>query len=384
MRRELDLFTSFYSVFIMEHPVWIWQYQQWPHFCWNNDSLINLLSQVHERQGRLLGKMSVMGLETQAASSLETMTEDVLRNAEIEGLILNAANVRSSVARHLGIETEGLPQPDHYTEGVVQVLMDAVKHCNEPLTEERLFNWHAAMFPTGRSGMVPITVGAYRTGTEPMQVVSGALGKEQVHYQAPPSDSIKEDMESFFLWFNENQSVDPLLKAAIAHLWFVNIHPFDDGNGRLTRTITDMLLARADGLQQRYYSMSAAILKNKNTYYNTLEYTGKHGLDITQWIVWFLQTLDEAVQTALDKTDRIVQKSLFWQRQKDIVLNERQIKVINRLWDGFEGKLSTGKWTKMNHISQATALRDIQDLVKKGILRKTDEAGRSTHYELVL
>lgn len=368
----------------MEHPVWIWQYQQWPHFCWNNDSLINLLSQVHERQGRLLGKMSVMGLETQAASSLETMTEDVLRNAEIEGLILNAANVRSSVARHLGIETEGLPQPDHYTEGVVQVLMDAVKHCNEPLTEERLFNWHAAMFPTGRSGMVPITVGAYRTGTEPMQVVSGALGKEQVNYQAPPSDSIKEDMESFFLWFNENQSVDPLLKAAIAHLWFVNIHPFDDGNGRITRTITDMLLARADGLQQRYYSMSAAILKNKNTYYNTLEYTGKHGLDITQWIVWFLQTLDEAVQTALDKTDRIVQKSLFWQRQKDIVLNERQIKVINRLWDGFEGKLSTGKWAKMNHISQATALRDIQDVVKKGILRKTDEAGRSTHYELVL
>ena len=368
----------------MEHPVWIWQYQQWPHFCWNNDSLINLLSQVHERQGRLLGKMSVMGLETQAASSLETMTEDVLRNAEIEGLILNAANVRSSVARHLGIETAGLPQPDHYTEGVVQVLMDAVKHCNEPLTEERLFNWHAAMFPTGRSGMVPITVGAYRTGTEPMQVVSGASGKEQVHYQAPPSDSIKEDMESFFLWFNENQLVDPLLKAAIAHLWFVNIHPFDDGNGRLTRTITDMLLARADGLQQRYYSMSATILKNKNAYYDMLEYTGKHGLDITQWIVWFLQTLDEAVLTALDKTDRIVQKSLFWQRQKDIVLNERQIKVINRLWDGFEGKLSTGKWAKMNHISQATALRDIQDLVEKGILRKTDEAGRSTHYELVL
>lgn len=368
----------------MEHPVWIWQYQQWPHFCWNNDSLINLLSQVHERQGRLLGKMSVMGLETQAASSLETMTEDVLRNAEIEGMILNAANVRSSVARHLGIETAGLPQPDHYTEGVVQVLMDAVKHCNEPLTEERLFNWHAAMFPTGRSGMVPITVGAYRTGKEPMQVVSGASGKEQVHYQAPPSDSIKEDMESFFLWFNENQSVDPLLKAAIAHLWFVNIHPFDDGNGRLTRTITDMLLVRADGLQQRYYSMSAAILKDKKAYYDTLEYTGKHGLDITQWIVWFLQTLDEAVLTALDKTDRIVQKSLFWQRQKDIVLNERQIKVINRLWDGFEGKLSTGKWAKMNHISQATALRDIQDLVEKGILHKTDEAGRSTNYELVL
>lgn len=368
----------------MEHPVWIWQYQQWPHFCWNNDSLLNLLAQVHELQGRLLGKMSVMGFETQAASSLDTMTEDVLRNAEIEGVILNAANVRSSVARHLGIDTAGLPHPDHYTEGVVQVLMDAVRNNDNPLTEERLFSWHAALFPTGRSGMIQITVGSYRTATEPMQVVSGAMGKEQGHYEAPPSEKVPTEMSKFIEWLNVADSLDPLLKAGVAHLWFVNIHPFDDGNGRLARTITDMLLARADGTEQRFYSMSAAIQKNKNDYYDTLEYTGKHGLDITPWLIWFLQTLQEAIETALAKTDRIVQKMLFWQEHRDMVLNERQIKIINRLWDGFEGKLSTGKWAKMTHTSQATALRDIQDLVEKGILRKTDEAGRSTNYELII
>ena len=368
----------------MEHPVWIWQYQQWPHFCWSNDSLINLLAEVHEHQGRLLGKMSTMGFETQAASSLESMTEDVLRSAEIEGMILNVANVRSSVARHLGLETAGLPQPDHYTEGVVQVLMDAVSNHDDMLTEDRLFNWHAALFPTGRSGMIPITVGGYRTGAEPMQVVSGAMGKEQVHYEAPASENVQAEMDKFLEWLNVDNGLDSLLKAGVAHQWFVNIHPFDDGNGRLARTITDMLLARADGTKQRFYSMSAAILRNKNNYYDTLEYTGKHGLNITTWLIWFLQTLKDAINTANEKTDRIVQKSLFWQRQKEVVLNERQIKVINRLWDGFEGKLSTGKWAKMNHTSQATALRDIQDLVEKGILRKTDEAGRSTNYELIM
>ena len=368
----------------MEHPVWIWQYQQWPHFCWSNDSLLNLLAQVHESQGRLLGKMSVMGFETQAVSALETMTEDVLRNAEIEGLILNAANVRSSVARHLGLQTAGMPQPDHYTEGVVEVLMDAVRKHNNPLTEERLCNWHAALFPTGRSGMIPITVGGYRKGAEPMQVVSGAIGKETIHYEAPPSDRVQTEMNRFLEWMNATGTIDTLIKAAVAHLWFVNIHPFDDGNGRLARTITDMLLARADGLEQRFYSMSAAILRNKNAYYDTLEYTGKHGLDITPWLTWFLQTLRDSIETALAKTDRIVQKTLFWQRQKDVVFNERQIKIINRLWDGLEGKLSTGKWAKMTHTSQATALRDIQDLVEKGILRKTAEAGRSTNYELIV
>jgi Fic family protein len=262
--------------------------------------------------------------------------------------------------------------------------MDAVRKHNNPLTEERLCNWHAALFPTGRSGMIPITVGGYRKGTEPMQVVSGAIGKETIHYEAPPSDRVQTEMNGFLEWMNATGTIDTLIKAAVAHLWFVNIHPFDDGNGRLARTITDMLLARADGLEQRFYSMSAAILRNKNAYYDTLEYTGKHGLDITPWLTWFLQTLRDSIETALAKTDRIVQKTLFWQRQKDVVFNERQIKIINRLWDGLEGKLSTGKWAKMTHTSQATALRDIQDLVEKGILRKTAEAGRSTNYELIV
>ena len=367
----------------MAHPVWIWQYAQWPHFCWNDSSLIGLLARVHEKQGRLVGMMDSLGFETQSASSLDALTEDVLRNAEIEGLLLNKEHIRSSVARHLGIDLSGAAGTDHYSEGVVQVLMDAVNHADELLTEERLFNWHSALFPTGRSGITPITVSAYRTGDEPMLVVSGAMGRERVHYEAPPSDRVAEEMRKFLQWFNEESPVDDLLKAGIAHLWFVNIHPFDDGNGRLTRTLTDMLLARADGQPKRFYSMSAAILRNKNSYYDTLEYTGKHGLDITQWLMWFLQTLEDAIDTAHERTTQVLHKALFWQRHRDKVLNDRQIRMINRLWDGFEGKLSTGKWAKMTKSSQATALRDIQDLEAKGILRKTDDKGRNVGYELI-
>ena len=367
----------------MNTPYWIWQYSEWPHFCWSNDSIISPLARVREKQGRLLGLMDSLGFDTQTASSLEVMTEDVLRNSEIEGLLLNPQHVRSSVARLLGLDIAGLPLPDHYTEGVVQVMLDAVQQANEPLTEQRLFNWHAALFPTGRSGIVPITVAAWRTGKEPMQVVSGALGKEKVHYEAPSSNDVPRQMQLFLEWFNSEPSIDPVLKAAVAHLWFVNIHPFDDGNGRLTRTITDMLLARADGSSQRFYSMSAAILHDKKNYYDVLEYMGKHGLDITQWILWFLQTMESAIDTAVERTQRVVRKSLFWQEKGNIALNERQIKMINRLWDGFEGKLNTSKWAKMTKTSTATAFRDIQDLVEKGILRCADEGGRSTNYELI-
>lgn len=382
LQQKIRLFTLYDS--IMMQPIWIWQYEDWPHFCWNDSSLISLLGQVREKQGRLLGLMSGMGFETQVQSSLNSMTEEVLRNSEIEGIALNASQVRSSVARHLGLETAGLAEANHYTEGVVQIMLDATQHAERRLTAEQLFNWHAALFPTGRSGIVPITVGGYRNGAEPMQVVSGAMGKEQIHYEAPPSEQVEHEMDMFLDWFNTQTTIDPLLKAGIAHLWFVNIHPFDDGNGRLTRTLTDMLLARADGQQMRYYSMSAAILRHKKAYYDILEYTGKHSLDITQWLVWFLLTLEDALDTALYQAEQVLRKTLFWQKHQNTVLNERQIKVINRLWDGFEGKLSTGKWAKMNHISQATALRDIQDLVEKGILCKTDEAGRSTNYELVI
>ena len=367
----------------MAHPIWIWQYAEWPHFCWNSGSLIDLLARVHEKQGRLVGLMSALGFETQTSSSLEVLTEDVLRNSEIEGLILNKNQVRSSVARHLGIDLSDMVQSDRYCEGVVQILMDAVQHADGRLTEERLFNWHAALFPTGRSGITPITVAAYRSGNEPMCVVSGAMGKERIHYEAPSSNKVAEEMSQFLHWFNEEIAVDNLLKAAIAHLWFINIHPFDDGNGRLTRTLTDMLLARADGQPKRFYSMSAAILKNKNSYYEILEYTGKHGLDITQWLIWFLQTLEDAIDTAQLQTHHILQKTLFWQRNQNTVFNERQIKMINKLWDGFEGKLSTGKWAKMTNSSSATALRDIQELLQMGILRKTEDGGRSTGYELI-
>ena len=345
--------------------------------------MIDLLSRVHEKQGRLVGLMLALGFETQTSSSLEVLTEDVLRNSEIEGLILNKNQVRSSVARHLGIDLSDAVQTDRYSEGVVQILMDAVQHADERLTEERLFNWHAALFPTGRSGITPITVATYRSGDEPMCVVSGAMGKERIHYEAPPSNKVAEEMSRFLQWFNEENAIDNLLKAAIAHLWFINIHPFDDGNGRLTRTLTDLLLARADGQPKRFYSMSAAILKNKNSYYEILEYTGKHGLDITQWLVWFLQTLEDAIDIAQLQTQHVLQKSLFWQRNQNIALNERQIKMINKLWDGFEGKLSTGKWAKMTKSSSATALRDIMELVQKGILRKTEDGGRSTGYELI-
>ena len=382
MRRKMELFAS-QSDWIMTHPVWIWQYEQWPHFCWNDSNIISLLARVRQQQGQLLGLMSSLGFDTQSHNALEVMTEDVLRNAEIEGMLLNPDHVRSSVARHLGLDTAGMPEADHYTEGVVQVLMDAVQHAHAPLTEERLFNWHAALFPTGRSGITAITVAAWREGAEPMQVVSGAIGKEQVHYQAPPSERLPQEMEQFLRWVNSEESIDPVLKAAIAHLWFVNIHPFDDGNGRLTRTITDMLLARADGSSQRFYSMSAAILRNKKGYYEILEYIGKHGLDITPWLIWFLETMEDAITTAQTRVRRVVQKTQFWQKHIATPLNERQVKIINRLWDGLEGKLNTSKWAKMTHTSSATALRDIQDLLQKGILRDTGEGGRNTNYTLV-
>ena len=366
----------------MNFPIWIWQYNEWPHFCWNNDAVIGPLANVKEKQGLLIGMMSSLGFDTQNASSLDVMTEEVLRNSEIEGLMLNPEHVRSSVARHLGISTAGMPEPDHYTEGVVQVLLDAVQHASEPLTEQRLFNWHAALFPTGRSGMTPITVASWRVGDERMQVVSGAMGKEKIHYEAPPSADVPQQMKEFIQWFNQNTSVDSVLKAATAHLWFINIHPFDDGNGRITRTITDMQLSRADRMPLRFYSMSAAILRNKKSYYDILEYTGKHGLDITQWILWFLQTMEVAIDTAIEKTQRTIKKSIFWQEMKNLPLNERQIKIINRLWDGFEGKLNTSKYAKITKTSDATALRDIQDLVSKGILIKGEGSGRSAHYLL--
>ena len=364
-------------------PIYIWQYPEWPSFTWNDSRLISLLSEVRNLEGKIQGMMDGLGFNVQSMTALNVMTEDVLRSNEIEGVILNSDKVRSSIARHLGIDTAGLPQPDHYTEGVVQIMMDAVTNCNKPLTPERLFNWHAALFPTGRSGMYPITVGAYRTGGEPMQIVSGAMGKEKVHYEAPPSDVVPDMMTDFLRWINSDNTVtDPVLKAAVAHLWFVAIHPFDDGNGRLTRTITDMQLAKADGFPLRFYSMSAEILREKKTYYEILEHTTSNSTDITEWLEWFLNTMKSSILRAEETVKRVVSKSSFWQRHREIPMNERQVKVVNMLWDGFTGKLTSSKWAKITKTSQATALRDITDLIEKGILIAAADGGRSSNYLL--
>ena len=364
-------------------PIYIWQYPEWPSFTWNDSRLIALLSEVRNLEGKIQGMMGGLGFDVQSMTALNVMTEDVLRSNEIEGVILNSDKVRSSIAKHLGIDTAGLPQPDHYTEGVVQIMMDAVTNCNKPLTPERLFNWHAALFPTGRSGMYPITVGAYRTGSEPMQIVSGAMRKEKVHYEAPPSDVVPDMMTDFLRWINSDNTVtDPVLKAAVTHLWFVAIHPFDDGNGRLTRTITDMQLAKADGFHLRFYSMSAEILREKKTYYEILEHTTSNSTDITEWLEWFLNTMKSSILRAEETVKRVVSKSSFWQRHREIPMNERQVKVVNMLWDGFTGKLTSSKWAKITKTSQATALRDITDLIEKGILTAAADGGRSSNYLL--
>jgi Fic family protein len=362
---------------------YIWQEEEWPHFTWNNEQIARLLGVVHQELGRLTGIVSMFGFEQKTNTCLDAMTQEIVHSAEIEGERLDHDSVRSSVARQLGLPYAGLPRVDHYVEGVVQIMLDATQHAKQPLTDERLFGWHAALFPTGYSGAYKITVANWRQSPEAMQVVSGAMGHYQVHFEAPPSQQVPGMMKSFLEWVSASNAVDPLIKAAILHLWFVTIHPFDDGNGRLCRTITEMMLARADGMEQRYYSLSSAILNNRKSYYEQLEQTQKGGLDITAWIAWFLTTLHQAVATSIDKADRVKQKTNFWDRHAGTDVNERQRKVINRLWDGFEGKLNSSKWAKMCHCSQDTALRDIHDLIEKGILRDTGEGGRSKNYELI-
>ena len=316
---------------------------------------------------------------------LDSLTEEIIHSSEIEGESLNRDSVRSSVARQLGLEHDGLPKTDHYIEGVVQVMLDATQHFQESLTKKRLFGWHSALFPTGYSGMYKITVGGWRKGKEAMQVVSGAMGRQKVHYEAPPSSDVPRLMRQLLAWIDDTTlGIDPLIKAAVAHLWFVTIHPFDDGNGRLCRTVTEMLLSRADNTSQRYYSLSSEILNHRKDYYTQLEKAQHGGLDITEWIVWFLETLRKALDTALEKTEGIIRKVSFWDEHKDLQLNDRQRKVLNMLLDGFEGKLTSSKWYKINHCSQDTATRDLNDLVKKNILKKSSEGGRSTAYEMLI
>lgn len=359
---------------------YIWQLDDWPNFRWNSDLLIEPLSRLSLLHGELTGQMSLLEFDRKSEIQLTTLAEDLLNSSAIEGVSLNVESVRSSIARRLGIEYDGLLHEDHYVEGLVNVMMDAVKNANAPLSKERLFGWHSALFPYGRSGGISITVADWRKGEEPMQVVSGALGHERVHYIAPPSDSVQTEMGRFMAWCNDTDC--PLfIKAAIAHLWFVTIHPFDDGNGRISRTIADMFLSRLDG-SGRYYSMSAQINRKKNKYYSALEEAQKGTLDVTQWLLWFFSCLERAISHTLNVTARTMEKARYWESYRDIEVNERQRKVINRLWDGFEGKLTTSKWAKICHCSQDTALRDINDLISKHMLKDSGKKGRAAHYML--
>jgi Fic family protein len=357
--------------------------KDWPNFKWDSDAIVNLLSEARNLQGRLLGKMDALGFELRNEALLNTLTLDVLKTSEIEGELLNRDQVRSSIARKLGMEIAGSIESDRKVDGVVEMMLDATQNCFNPLTKSRLFDWHAALFPTGRNGMYPIIVGDWRKDTTgPMQVVSGPMGKEKVHFIAPNSELIEKEMDNFLNWFTENNKIDLVLKAAITHLWFVTIHPFDDGNGRITRALTDMLLAQADKSNQRFYSMSAQIRIERKKYYEILEKTQKGDLNITNWIQWFLQCLINSLHSTDDVLVKVLFKGKFWQIHSKTILNERQKKLINKLLEGIDGKLKSSKWSKIAKCSKDTAIRDINDLIEKEILRKEEAGGRSTNYEL--
>ncbi len=361
----------------------IHQLDNWPNFSWKIDEFINLLSEVRNLQGRLFGRMESLGFELRNEAMLETLTLDVLKSTEIEGEILNPDQVRSSIARRLGMEIAGSVESDRNVDGMVEMMVDATHNCFKPLTAERLFDWHAALFPTGRSGMYKITVAGWRNDTTvPMQVVSGALGKEKIHFQAIDSSLVETEMKRFLGWFSNNGGIDLVIKAAIAHLWFVTIHPFDDGNGRITRVLTDMLLAQSDKSTQRFYSMSAQIRLERKQYYEILEKTQKGNLDITDWIKWFLSCLINALKSTDTILNRVLFKADFWNKHAKTLINERQKKLLNKILDGFEGKLTSSKWAKIAKCSKDTAIRDINDLIYKNILQKEEEGGRSTNYEL--
>ncbi|SJM65347.1 Fic family protein [Brevundimonas diminuta 3F5N] len=361
---------------------YIHELADWPNLIWDHSALAQPLAAVRHRQGRLIGRMEALGFALREEAVLRTLTEDVLKSNEIEGEVLDREQVRSSIARRLGMDVVGLVPADRDVEGVVEMMLDATQNYAQPLTADRLFGWHAALFPTGRSGMSRINVGAWRTPEgDPMQVVSGPIGRERVHYEAPAADCLDAEMTAFLHWF-ETATPDPVLKAGVAHLWFVTNHPFDDGNGRIARAIADLALARAEGTSQRFYSMSAQIRAERKTYYEMLEATQKGDLDVTAWLLWFIACLDRAFDGAETILASVMRKARFWETLADQPLNERQRKVLNRLLDGFEGKLTNAKWAALAKTSSDTALRDISDLMQRGILERDAGGGRSTSYSL--
>jgi len=360
---------------------YIYEFKNWPQFTWNEMEINSLFGEVRNLQGKILGQMDALGFTKKEEAKLTTLTLDVLKSSEIEGEKLDFQQVRSSIARKLGINLGGIVSSTRNVDGVVEMTLDATQNFLTHLSNERLFAWHAALFPTGYSGMLKIEVGQYRTGE--MQIVSGALGKEKVHFEAVPAKNVNSEMNKFLLWFNNIDGIDPVIKAAVAHFWFIIIHPFDDGNGRIARAISDLLLSRADKSSERYYSMSNQILIERKKYYAILQKVQHNKSDITEWIKWYLSCLKNALQVTEGTIQKVFEKNQFWQIHEQTTFNERQRMVLNKLLDGFNGKLKTSKWAKITKCSSDTALRDIKDLINKNVLRQESQGGRSTNYELV-
>ncbi len=360
---------------------YIYEHKQWPEFTWDERQISVILGKVRHLQGKLFGQMAGLGFSIKAERLLSTLTLDVLKSSEIEGEILNYEQVRSSIAKRLGLDYAGIAHVDRNVEGVVEMMLDATQRYDRPLDQTRILGWHAALFPTGWSGMHQITIGRYRDGE--MQVVSGPMGKERIHFQAPSPDTVKEEMDVFLAWFNEESKIDGVLKAAIAHFWFIIIHPFDDGNGRIARAMSDMLLARSEDSPERFYSLSNQILSEKKGYYAILQKVQHSSGDITAWLEWFLNCMYTSLVTTDEALQRVLQKADFWDEHKESVLNSRQRLMLNKLLDGFDGKLKSSKWAKIAKCSADTALRDIKDLIEKGILEQEESGGRSTNYNLI-
>jgi Fic family protein len=363
---------------------YIHELKGWPKFLWRQEELAASLADAHHAQGRLMGRMESLGFALRSEAELETLTEEIVKSSEIEGEKLSKEQVRSSIARRLGMDVGALAPADRHVEGAVEMMLDATRNYSKPLSARRLSDWHAALFPTGRSGMTRIRAGRWRDDRSgPMQVVSGPMGRERVHYQAPAAGRLDKEMRAFLAWLNGKETPDPILKAGIAHLWFVTIHPFDDGNGRIARAIADMALARSEHSAQRFYSMSAQIRAERKAYYEILENTQKGDLDITPWLAWFLDCLRRAIGGAETILANVLAKADFWKAHAAEPLNERQRKILNRVLDGFEGKLTSSKWAALGKCSQDTASRDIDDLVNRKILVRQPGGGRSTSYALV-
>jgi Fic family protein len=365
--------------------MYLYEQPNWPKFVWQEDVVNGYLQRVRFRQGKLVGMISGFGIATQSEALLSTLTEDVFKTSDIEGEILNKAQVRSSIARRLNMDIAGLVPSDRLVEGVVEMTLDATQNYASPLTQERLFGWHASLFPEGFSGLVRISVGAWRTDANgPMQVVSGAIGKEKIHFQAPLARRLPFEMALFFKWIESQNDVDPVIMAAISHLYFITIHPFEDGNGRIARAIADSMLARSEESPNRFFSMSSQIRAERDQYYDVLERTQKGGLDVTEWLSWFLECLGRAIENAEVTLAKVIKKAKVWNSLQKTSLSPRQTTMINRLLDDFEGKLTTSKWAKICKCSQDTATRDIEDLMRRGILARSSAGGRSTSYELIL